>query len=135
MLRVQLHANPDGSLSEQIDRHSGYMSSARDLTWNYAALLTAAWARAQPPAPTRERTLHNLQPIQTTLPDHGAIEHVINIITSRNPRTPRHAAKITIDAPTSLTDSRHILPILNVAIATCPIELPPLLPGFAGGRG
>lgn len=45
VLRVQLHANPDGSLSEQIDRYSGYMSSARDLTWNYAALLTASWAR------------------------------------------------------------------------------------------
>ena len=45
MLRVQLHTNPDGSMSEQIDRFSGYMSSARDLTWNYAALFTATWAR------------------------------------------------------------------------------------------
>lgn len=43
--RVQLHANPDGSMSEQIDRYSGFMSSARDLTWNYAAFLTTAWAR------------------------------------------------------------------------------------------
>ena len=53
MLRVQLHANPDGSLSEQIDRFSGYMSSARDLTWNYAAFLTTAWAR--------ENALQNLK--------------------------------------------------------------------------
>jgi glucoamylase len=45
--RVQLHANPDGSLSEQIDRYSGYMSSARDLTWSYAAFLTATWAREE----------------------------------------------------------------------------------------
>lgn len=45
--RVQLHANPDGSLAEQIDRDSGYMSSARDLTWSYAAFITASWAREE----------------------------------------------------------------------------------------
>ncbi len=45
MARVQLHANPDGSLSEQIDRKSGYMISARDLTWNYASFLTAIGSR------------------------------------------------------------------------------------------
>lgn len=45
--RVQYHANPDGSLSEQIDRYSGYMSSARDLTWSYASILTANWAREE----------------------------------------------------------------------------------------
>jgi glucoamylase len=44
--RVQYHANPDGTLSEQIDRYSGYMTSARDLTWNYSAVLTAFWARS-----------------------------------------------------------------------------------------
>lgn len=43
--RVQYHANPDGSLSEQMDRRTGFMTSARDLTWNYAAVLTAFWAR------------------------------------------------------------------------------------------
>jgi glucoamylase len=43
--RVQFHSNKDGSLSEQIQRTSGYMVSARDLTWNYSAVLTAAWAR------------------------------------------------------------------------------------------
>lgn len=43
--RTQFHANADGSLSEQMDRESGYMTSARDLTWNYAAILTASWAR------------------------------------------------------------------------------------------
>ncbi len=43
--RVQFHANPDGTLSEQIDRFSGYMSSAQNLTWNYAAVLTTYWAR------------------------------------------------------------------------------------------
>lgn len=42
---VRAHANPDGSLSEQIDRDSGYMTSARDLTWNYASVLTALDAR------------------------------------------------------------------------------------------
>lgn len=43
--RVQLHANSDGSLSEQINRFNGYMVSAVDLTWNYASVLTTAWAR------------------------------------------------------------------------------------------
>lgn len=38
--RVRYHANADGSLSEQMDKNTGYMTSARDLSWNYAALLT-----------------------------------------------------------------------------------------------
>lgn len=45
LARVKVHANPDGSLSEQMDRDSGYMTSARDLTWNYASLLSALEAR------------------------------------------------------------------------------------------
>lgn len=45
MARVRLHANADGSLSEQINRHTGFMVSARDLTWSYSAFLTALWAR------------------------------------------------------------------------------------------
>lgn len=43
--RVKLHAHADGSLSEQIHRNSGHMTSVEDLTWNYAAVLTAFWAR------------------------------------------------------------------------------------------
>lgn len=38
--RVRYHAYQDGSLSEQMDRNTGYMISAQDLSWNYAALLT-----------------------------------------------------------------------------------------------
>lgn len=38
--RVHYHAYVDGSLDEQINRYTGYMTSARDLTWNYAALLS-----------------------------------------------------------------------------------------------
>lgn len=38
--RVDYHANADGSLSEQIDKDTGFMQSAYDLTWNYAAILT-----------------------------------------------------------------------------------------------
>ncbi len=45
LARVKTHANADGSLSEQMDRQSGYMTSARDLTWNYASLLSALEAR------------------------------------------------------------------------------------------
>jgi glucoamylase len=45
MAEVRAHANPDGSLSEQIDKNTGYMTSANDLTWNYASVLSALQAR------------------------------------------------------------------------------------------
>jgi glucoamylase len=48
--RVKYHAFPDGSLSEQMNRHTGFMQSAGDLTWNYAAVLTALAERAAAPA-------------------------------------------------------------------------------------
>ncbi len=38
--RVHFHANSDDSMDEQIQRDTGKMTSAKDLTWNYAALLT-----------------------------------------------------------------------------------------------
>ncbi|KAI0137392.1 family 15 glycosyl hydrolase [Xylariales sp. AK1849] len=43
---VATYAASNGSLSEQYDRSSGTPLSARDLTWSYAALLTAAARRA-----------------------------------------------------------------------------------------
>jgi glucoamylase len=43
--RVKYHALSDGGLSEQIHRDTGYMTSARDLSWNYAAFMTTYWAR------------------------------------------------------------------------------------------
>jgi glucoamylase len=45
--RVKYHASADGSFSEQFDRNTGFMTSARDLTWSYAAFLTAYWSRAE----------------------------------------------------------------------------------------
>lgn len=42
--RVRYHAESDGSLSEQMDKNTGYMISARDLSWNYAAILTTRGA-------------------------------------------------------------------------------------------
>ncbi len=45
VMRVQFHSHDDGSLNEQIDRHSGYMTSVEDLTWNYGAVLTTFMAR------------------------------------------------------------------------------------------
>ena len=47
LARVKYHPNPDGSLSEQMDRDTGFMTSARDLTWNYAAFLTAIRSREE----------------------------------------------------------------------------------------
>jgi glucoamylase len=43
--RVRRHTGPGGALSEQFDRNTGYMTSANQLTWSHASLLTAAWAR------------------------------------------------------------------------------------------
>jgi glucoamylase len=37
---VRFYANKDGTLSEQIDRRTGAMASAPNLTWNYAAFLS-----------------------------------------------------------------------------------------------
>ncbi|HEX4048054.1 MAG TPA: glycoside hydrolase family 15 protein [Elusimicrobiota bacterium] len=45
LAEVRAHANPDGSLSEQMDRDTGVMKSANDLTWNYASILSALQAR------------------------------------------------------------------------------------------
>ena len=38
---------PDGALSEQVDRATGAQTSARHLTWSYAAFIAAARARAR----------------------------------------------------------------------------------------
>lgn len=45
MKRVNYHADRSGSLAEQINKHNGYMMAAPDLTWSYAAYLTALWAK------------------------------------------------------------------------------------------
>lgn len=43
--RVKTHVYADGSMSEQMDRSTGFMSSMADLTWNYAAFLSAVRLR------------------------------------------------------------------------------------------
>lgn len=43
--RVLLHRGPDGSLSEQFNRDSGYMQGAPNLTWSHAAVLSALFSR------------------------------------------------------------------------------------------
>lgn len=43
--RIKFHANPDGSLSEEMDRNSGFMTGADNLTWSYASFLTAVAQR------------------------------------------------------------------------------------------
>jgi glucoamylase len=39
--RVDFHSEPGFRLAEQINRETGYMQGAADLTWNYAAFITA----------------------------------------------------------------------------------------------
>ncbi|KAJ5791045.1 uncharacterized protein N7518_008056, partial [Penicillium psychrosexuale] len=54
---VQNHGMANGSLSEQFDKSDGDELSARDLTWSYAALLTANMRRnSVVPAPWGETT-------------------------------------------------------------------------------
>lgn len=51
----------NGSLSEQFDKASGYATSARDLTWSYAALLTANMRRnSVVPVAWGETSAHNV---------------------------------------------------------------------------
>ncbi|RKO84735.1 Six-hairpin glycosidase-like protein [Blyttiomyces helicus] len=45
--RVMRHANADGTLSEQMNRESGFMQGARELTWSYAGFLLAVRARGK----------------------------------------------------------------------------------------
>ncbi|OZJ04083.1 hypothetical protein BZG36_03383 [Bifiguratus adelaidae] len=47
MRRVKYHAGTSGHLTEEYRRDTGYETGAADLIWSYAAILTAAFARAQ----------------------------------------------------------------------------------------
>jgi glucoamylase len=44
--RVQYHAPSDGALAEQMDRNTGFMTSARDLTWSHSEVLEMFAARS-----------------------------------------------------------------------------------------
>jgi glucoamylase len=44
--RVKFHSDSDGQMSEQMNRWSGFLQGARDLTWSYASFLTALRARS-----------------------------------------------------------------------------------------
>ena len=47
LARIRHHAPSSGSLAEQFDRYTGFMRGARDLTWSFASLITAADYRNQ----------------------------------------------------------------------------------------
>lgn len=47
MRRIKYHTPLGGNLAEQFNRDTGVPQGAADLTWSYAALLTAALARAE----------------------------------------------------------------------------------------
>jgi glucoamylase len=42
---VRRHVDAEGSMSEQFDKETGYMTGASDLTWSYGAFLQAVRAR------------------------------------------------------------------------------------------
>ncbi|CAK7238438.1 glycoside hydrolase 15 protein [Sporothrix eucalyptigena] len=61
---VETHAMTNGSLSEQYDRNLGTELSARDLTWSYAAALTANMRRnAVVPQPWGETAASSVPPV------------------------------------------------------------------------
>ncbi|NBX77047.1 MAG: hypothetical protein EBQ92_10870 [Proteobacteria bacterium] len=45
LTRVKYHLDSDGQMSEQMNRWSGFLQGARDLTWSYASFLTALESR------------------------------------------------------------------------------------------
>lgn len=45
LIRVKYHIDSDGQMSEQMNRWSGFLQGARDLTWSYASFLTALKTR------------------------------------------------------------------------------------------
>lgn len=47
MARVKYHTPADGSFAEQINRHTGFMRGAPNLTWSYASFLTALRERSK----------------------------------------------------------------------------------------
>lgn len=47
---IKVHANNNGSMSEQYERTSGSMTGARDLTWSHASLISASRAKAGVPS-------------------------------------------------------------------------------------
>jgi glucoamylase len=44
--RIKYHTPTDQRLAEEYNRNDGISTGALDLTWSYASLLTAAFARA-----------------------------------------------------------------------------------------
>jgi glucoamylase len=47
MRTVKYYTPDDGSLAEEFNRDTGAPQGAADLTWSYASVLTAAFARAE----------------------------------------------------------------------------------------
>ncbi len=46
--RTRFHANPDGSLSEQMNRRTGFMWGAPNLSWSHVSFVNSARRRNQP---------------------------------------------------------------------------------------
>ncbi|KAJ3354961.1 Glucoamylase, intracellular sporulation-specific [Allomyces javanicus] len=60
LVRARVHMGEGGRMDEQIDRWTGKMRSAKDLTWSYAAFITAANARDEARAAVRVAEPHGV---------------------------------------------------------------------------
>lgn len=65
---VQKYTPSNGGLAEQFDKATGAPLSAVDLTWSYAAFLTAAERRAGVATPSWNETSNNVPPATCTAP-------------------------------------------------------------------
>jgi glucoamylase len=76
---VQKYTPANGGLAEQFDKSTGAPLSAVDLTWSYAAFLTASDRRAGVTGPTWGETSNNVPPTTCTAPDACNSEVTFNV--------------------------------------------------------
>lgn len=73
------HAMTNGSMAEQFSKYDGFQLSARDLTWSYAALLTAAMRRNSTfPAPWGEASATSVPSVCSGSSASGTYSSVTN---------------------------------------------------------
>lgn len=79
---VQKYTPTSGSLSEQFDRNSGSQLSAYDLTWSYAAFLTATDRRSSIVGHTWGESSHNVPPQSCGTTCTSKVEFSVRVTTT-----------------------------------------------------
>ncbi|OJJ48019.1 hypothetical protein ASPZODRAFT_131668 [Penicilliopsis zonata CBS 506.65] len=122
---VQTHAMTNGSLSEQFDKDDGYQLSARDLTWSYAALITANNARnAIMPASWGETSASSVPATCYATSATGVYSTATDTawpstLTTGTATTTTSTASITTTTSTSTKSTSTTTSTTSTATATC----------------